>query len=84
MRNFNIAYWKPIETAPLDEDVTVLVIGGTGDTYALPFAAKRTLNGWLSSRNGTHLLVTPVKWRASRLAIAVQGGTNADSSLPLR
>jgi hypothetical protein len=64
MGNLNMAYWKPIETAPLAEDVMVLVISETGDTYALPFAARRTSNGWISSRNGTHLLVTPVKWRA--------------------
>lgn len=64
MRSLNWAAWRPIETVPLDEDVMVLVASESGDTYALPFAAKRTADGWVSSRKGTPLSVTPIKWRS--------------------
>jgi hypothetical protein len=53
----------PIETAPLDEDVTLEVTDGRGSRYRLPYRCRLTAAGWISSSKGTPLAVTPVKWR---------------------
>jgi hypothetical protein len=63
MRSFNMDGWQPIETAPIDTDVRVFVTDGIGDPYALPFTARRTAEGWVSSTKATVLSVTPIKWR---------------------
>jgi hypothetical protein len=55
--------WNPIETAPLDEDVTLEVTDGRGGPYRLPNPCKRTASGWVSSSKGTPLAVTPVRWK---------------------
>jgi hypothetical protein len=55
--------WQPIESAPLDEDVTLQVTDGRGKPYILVNASKLTAAGWVSSGKGTPLAVTPVKWR---------------------
>jgi len=53
--------WNPIETAPLDKDVTLEVTDGRGAPYRLPNPCRRTASGWVSSSKGTPLAVTPVK-----------------------
>jgi hypothetical protein len=58
--------WNPIETAPLDEDVSLEVTDGRGSPYRLPYRCRLTASGWVSSSKGTPLAVTPVKWRRSR------------------
>jgi hypothetical protein len=55
--------WEPINTAPVDEDVTVLVTDGASE-YRVPFPCRLTADsGWVNSRKGTALSVTPTKWR---------------------
>jgi hypothetical protein len=55
--------WKPIESAPLDEDVSLQVTDGRGKPYALRNPSRLTAAGWVSSGKGTPLEVTPVLWR---------------------
>jgi hypothetical protein len=55
--------WNPIESAPLNEDIAVQVTDGRGGPYALQWPCRRTASGWINSRKGTPLEVTPVKWR---------------------
>jgi hypothetical protein len=55
--------WNPIETAPLDEDIALQVTDGRGAPYTLQWPCRRTAAGWINSRKGTPLEVTPVKWR---------------------
>jgi hypothetical protein len=55
--------WKPIETAPLDEDLTLQVTDGRGEPYTLLNPSRLTVAGWVSSGKATLLAVTPVKWR---------------------
>ena len=42
------AGWKPIDTAPLDQAVTVLVTDGRGEPYPIPYPCKRTAAGWVA------------------------------------
>jgi hypothetical protein len=37
--------WNPIETAPLDKDVTLEVTDGRGAPYRLPNPCRRTASG---------------------------------------
>jgi hypothetical protein len=55
--------WKPIDTAPFDQDVRVVVSDGRGDPYLMPHPCRRTAAGWVSSGKGTPLVVTPIRWR---------------------
>jgi hypothetical protein len=55
--------WNPIESAPLDEDVTLEVTDGRGARYRLPYLCRLTPSGRISSSKGTPLAVTPVKWK---------------------
>jgi hypothetical protein len=55
--------WKPIGSAPLDEDVTLQVTDGRGKPYTLRNPSRLTAAGWVSSGKGTPLAVTPVRWR---------------------
>jgi hypothetical protein len=55
--------WRLIDTAPLDQDVTLLVTDGRGEPYRIPHSCKRTAAGWVSSRKGTPLAVTPLQWK---------------------
>jgi hypothetical protein len=55
--------WNPIESAPLDEDISVQVTDGSGGPYTLQWPCRRTTSGWINSNKGTPLKVTPVKWR---------------------
>jgi hypothetical protein len=55
--------WKPIDTAPLDQDVALMVTDG-GKPYLLNGPFKLTAAGWVSSGKGTPLAVTPLQWKA--------------------
>jgi hypothetical protein len=55
--------WQPIESAPLDVDVRLTVSDGRGDPYRLPYPCRRTAAGWVSSKTGSPLAVTPLKWQ---------------------
>ena len=55
--------WNPIESAPLDEDLTLQVTDGRGKSYTLLNPSRLIAAGWVSSGKGTPLAVTPVKWR---------------------
>jgi hypothetical protein len=55
--------WRSIDTAPVDEDVTLLVREGLGRRYRLPYPCRRTVVGWIDSTNGTLQTVTPIKWK---------------------
>jgi hypothetical protein len=64
MRAPRVTYdWKSIENAPFDEDVAVQVTDGRGAPYAIRWPCQRTASGWINSRKGTPLEVTPVRWR---------------------
>jgi hypothetical protein len=63
MRSREDYSWKSLESAPLDEDVTLQVTDGRGEPYILVNASRLTAAGWVSSGKGTTLTVTPVKWR---------------------
>jgi hypothetical protein len=54
--------WRPIDTAPIDTDVTLIVTDG-GTPYAVLKPFKLTAAGWVSSGKGTPLAVTPLQWR---------------------
>ncbi len=57
------AGWLPLDSAPLDEDVTLLVTDGASEPYPVKFPSKLTAAGWVSSAKGMPLAVTPVKWK---------------------
>jgi hypothetical protein len=55
--------WNPIESAPFDKDIALQVTDGRGAPYTLQWPCRRTTTGWINSRKGTPLEVTPVRWR---------------------
>jgi hypothetical protein len=56
--------WRPIDTAPLNEDVTLLVTDGRGDPYLIPYPCRRiAASGWVNSSKGNLLAVTPLQWK---------------------
>jgi hypothetical protein len=55
--------WQPIDTAPVDKDVALIVIDGRGEPYAVFKPFKLTATGWGSSGKRTPLAVTPLHWR---------------------
>jgi hypothetical protein len=55
--------WYPIESAPFGEDIAVQVTDGRGAPYAIKWPCQRTATGWINSRKGTPLEVTPVSWK---------------------
>ena len=78
--------WNETETAPLGEEVILAVTDGQGEPYLLQSPCQRTADGWISSKNGTRLLVMPVKWRryAKRRALVretVRAARSARGSL---
>jgi hypothetical protein len=86
--------WNEPETAPLGEEVILAVTDGRGEPYLLQSPCKRTPDGWISSKNGTRLLVMPVKWRryakrrdlvreAVRAARLTRRASSNQESLPL-
>jgi hypothetical protein len=63
MRMFSPNFgWQPIDTAPIDTDVMLIVTDG-GEPYAVPKPFKLTAAGWVSSGKGTPLAVKPLQWR---------------------
>jgi hypothetical protein len=58
----NAKMWKPAETAPFDEDITVLVSDGCKSPYVLLKPCRRTTAGWVVSGRKTPLAVVPLKW----------------------
>jgi hypothetical protein len=64
MRSFFEKYdWRPMEDAPLDEDVELFVTDVFGSFYGLRYPCRRTAEGWVSSASGKALKVTPVQWK---------------------
>jgi hypothetical protein len=55
--------WDEPNAAPLGEEVILAVTDGQGEPYLLQGPCRRTVDGWISSKNATRLLVVPVKWR---------------------
>src|SRR5262249_6284326 len=56
--------WQPIDSAPADEEVELLIADGRGDPYRIPYPCKWTAaSGWVSSAKGTWLPLTPFAWR---------------------
>jgi hypothetical protein len=55
--------WRLIDTAPMDQDVTLLVTDGRGEPYCIPYPCKLTASGWVNSGKGTPLAVTPLQWK---------------------
>jgi hypothetical protein len=53
---------KPIDTAPIDQDVALIVTDG-GKPYSLNGPFKLTAAGWVNSGKGTPLAVTPLQWK---------------------
>ena len=57
------AGWQPLDSAPMDKDVTLLVTDGLSEPYPLKLPSRLTAAGWVSSAKGTPLTVTLVKWK---------------------
>jgi hypothetical protein len=55
--------WNPMETAPFDEDIALQVTDGRSGPYTLHWPCRLTSSGWINSRKGTPLEVTPVRWK---------------------
>ena len=55
--------WLSLDSAPLDQDVALLVTDGASEPYPLKLPSRLTAAGWVSSSRGTPLAVTPVKWK---------------------
>ena len=53
------ADWRPIDTAPWDEDVTLLVTDGRGEPYQIPYPCKRTRIRTCPERRGWSAFVSP-------------------------
>jgi hypothetical protein len=60
--------WKPIDTAPFDQDAALIVTDDQGEPYALNWPCRCTAAGWVSSRKGTPLAVTPFQRKPYRSA----------------
>jgi len=54
--------WKPIDTAPIDQNVSLIVTDG-GEPYVAVGPFKLTAAGWVSSGKETPLAVTPLQWK---------------------
>jgi hypothetical protein len=52
--------WKSLESAPLNEDISLLVTHGRGTPYILVNPSRLTAAGWVSLNKGTPLAVTPL------------------------
>jgi hypothetical protein len=56
--------WQAIDSAPLDEDVSLMVTDGRGgEPYRLPYPCRNTAAGWVSSNKGSLQTVVPTKWK---------------------
>jgi hypothetical protein len=65
MRVFEDRYgWQPIDSAPPDKDVSLMVTDGRGgEPYRLPYPCRYTAGGWVSSNKGSPQTVVPTKWK---------------------
>jgi hypothetical protein len=55
---------SPIDSAPFDEDVRLMVTDGRGgEPYRLPYPCRHTAAGWVSSNKGSLQTVVPLKWK---------------------
>jgi hypothetical protein len=54
---------EPVDTAPRNKDVMLVVTDGQGEPYAVLKPFRLTAAGWVSSGKGTPLVVTPLHWR---------------------
>jgi hypothetical protein len=54
--------WKPAESAPFDEDITILVSDGRKGPYVYLKPCRRTKQGWVVSGKKTRLAVIALKW----------------------
>lgn len=63
---FEESGWMPIERAPLDTNVQLVVEDDKGELYLLKMPCRLTAAGWVSSAKGTPLAVTPAKWKPAR------------------
>jgi hypothetical protein len=57
--------WRPISTAPFNEDLELAVID-SGGVHALVFPCRRILGGWVKGETNSRLEVYPTHWRAWR------------------
>jgi hypothetical protein len=58
---FKMEDWRPIETAPFDQDLQLAVIE-SDSVYALSFACRRTDFGWVNAQTRKGVLVEPTHW----------------------
>ncbi|MBY0320843.1 MAG: hypothetical protein K2X72_19120 [Reyranella sp.] len=54
--------WKPISTAPFDQDLELAVMEG-GEMVTLVVPSRRVGGGWVEARTGNLIAVTPSHWR---------------------
>ena len=54
--------WASIDTAPIDEEVFLLVTDGIGAPYCLAHPWKLTSDGWVNLEKCAALKVTPLGW----------------------
>jgi hypothetical protein len=56
--------WQPIDSARLDEDVSLMVTDGRGgEPYRLPYPCRHYRGRWVSSNKGSLQTVVPTKWK---------------------
>jgi hypothetical protein len=64
--------WLPIDTAPIDQDVMLIVTDGQGEPYAVLKPFRLTAAGWVSSGKGTQagqfLIVVDVEKRITSVS----------------
>ena len=58
----NQAVWETISTAPYDRDLELAVIE-ENRVYALVFACRRTVGGWVKMPSSERVAVSPTHWR---------------------
>jgi hypothetical protein len=54
--------WRPISSAPLEQDIELSVIEGN-EVHALVFPCRRTARGWFNASVKSAVLVRPTHWR---------------------
>lgn len=56
------ADWRPISSAPFDQDLELSVIE-EDEVHALVFPCRRTARGWVNASAKGAVLVQPTHWR---------------------
>jgi hypothetical protein len=54
--------WRPIGSAPLEQDIELSVIEGN-EVHALMFPCRRTARGWVNASVKSAVSVRPTHWR---------------------